>query len=161
MVTTDNDLKIHTHNNCVLKTLALVFGIIMVAIGALGFVPEATPDNLLFGIFHVDLLHNLIHLLTGVFAIICGLISHNASRIYFQVFSIVYAVVTVLGFYYDPRPILDLIANNMPDNWLHVAITLFTFYLGYIYKEPIIDHIRHTTHTDPIDRIDPPTSTSI
>src|SRR5215210_2997234 len=96
-----------------LKTFAIIFGIVMLVVGVLGFIPEAAPDGFLLGLFHVDTLHNLIHISTGVVAILCGLSSEYASRIYFQVFGIVYAVVAILGYYYMDRPIFDILANNL------------------------------------------------
>lgn len=117
-----------------LKTSAIIFGIIMLAVGILGFIPQANVGNLLLGIFHVNLIHNLIHVATGIVAILCGLSSEHASRIYFQIFGIVYALVALLGFYYMDQPILGLIANNMADNLLHVIIAAASLYLGFFYS---------------------------
>jgi hypothetical protein len=119
-----------------LKTIAIIFGIIMLAIGVLGFVPQANPGNLLLGIFHVNLIHNLIHIATGIAAILSGLSSGHASRLFFQIFGVVYALVALLGFYYMDRDILGLVANNMADNLLHIAIAVFSLYLGFFYLYP-------------------------
>jgi hypothetical protein len=118
-----------------LKTIAIIFGVIMLGIGVLGFFPQFTPRDMLLGIFHVNNIHNLIHIATGVVAILCGLYSFPASRVYFQAFGIIYGVVAILGFFYGDRPILGLIANNMADTWLHVAIAAIALYLGFGYKE--------------------------
>src|SRR5438132_3618228 len=46
-----------------IKTAALLFGIVFLLIGILGFVPAVTPDNgMLLGIFHVNTAHNIVHL---------------------------------------------------------------------------------------------------
>src|SRR5687768_7161036 len=103
------------------KTMAIVFGIIFVAVGILGFVPGITTNGHLLGIFHVNTAHNLVHILSGVAALIAGMTSLNAARIYFRVFGVIYGLVAVLGFMAgDDNPVLGLIANNMADNWLHV-----------------------------------------
>lgn len=114
-----------------LKTCAIIFGIIMFVIGILGFIPQANPKGFLLGIFHVNLEHNLIHIVTGIISILCGLTSRHASRIFFKIFGIVYALVALLGFYYVDRPIFGLIANNIPDAILHVVIAIFALYLGF------------------------------
>lgn len=118
-----------------LKTIAIIFGVIMLAVGILGFIPQANPNGMLLGLFHVNLIHNLIHVATGIVAILCGLSSEYASRVYFQVFGIVYALVALLGFYYGDRDILGLIANNTADNILHVLIALASIYLGFFYPD--------------------------
>lgn len=120
-----------------LKTFAIAFGVIMLLIGALGFVPQAVPDGRhLFGIFHINTIHNFIHLATGLAALLCGLASEYASRLFFQIFGILYAIVAGLGFYYMDEPILGLVANNMADNILHVAIAAASLFLGFIYEDP-------------------------
>lgn len=45
------------------KTAAILFGVVFLFIGILGFVPAATPANgMLLGIFHVNTAHNIVHL---------------------------------------------------------------------------------------------------
>lgn len=114
-----------------LKTIAILYGIVFVVGGILGFIPSATPNGLLFGVFHVNALHNVIHLLTGVIAFIVGFSGANASRTFFQVFGIIYAIVALLGFFYVDRDIIGIMANNMADTWLHVLIAVISLILGF------------------------------
>ena len=69
-----------------LKKIAIVFGIVFVAAGLLGFLPAANPGGKLLGLFAVNSMHNLIHLATGIVALVVGFASDKASRIFFQVF---------------------------------------------------------------------------
>jgi hypothetical protein len=119
-----------------LKTAALIFGIIMLLVGILGFIPQATPRGMLLGIFHVNDVHNWIHIMTGVVSILCGINSEHASRLFFQIFGVVYGLVAILGFFYGDRPIFGLVANNLADAILHVAIAAFALYLGFGYRQP-------------------------
>lgn len=114
-----------------LRTIAIIFGIIMLLVGILGYIPEANPNGLLLGLFHVNPPHNWIHILTGIIAILCGISNVPASRLFFQIFGIVYGIVAILGFFYGDRPILGIIANNMADNILHVVISAVALYLGF------------------------------
>lgn len=114
-----------------LKTIAIIFGIIMLVVGALGFVPAANPNGLLLGLFHVNFEHNLIHIATGIVSIICGLASDYASRRFFQIFGVVYALVAILGIYYGNAPIFGMIANNTADIILHFIIAGVALYLGF------------------------------
>lgn len=114
-----------------LRTVAKVFGVVLLLIGILGFVPMTRPDNHLLGIFHVNTLHNIIHLASGAVALWAGSASDVASRTYFRVFGVVYTLVTVLGFVYMDKDILGLVANNMADNLLHILIAGSALVLGF------------------------------
>ena len=76
-----------------LKRIAVIFGILFVAGGLLGFVPAVNPGGKLLGLFDVNGVHNLVHIATGIVALIVGFASDRASRIFFQVFGMVYAAV--------------------------------------------------------------------
>ena len=118
------------------KTMATVFGVVLLLVGILGFIPGiTTSDGLLLGIFHVNTLHNIIHLLSGAIALWAGMSGMAASRMYFQVFGVIYALVAILGFVYGDKDILSIVANNMADTWLHVVIAVVALYLGFGAKE--------------------------
>jgi hypothetical protein len=119
-----------------LKNLAIVFGIVFILVGLLGFVPAATPDGRLLGVFAVNTMHNIVHVASGIVALIAGFASARAARIYFQVFGIVYALVAVLGFMQGEGLLLGMVANNAADNWLHVAIAVVALYLGFAMRLP-------------------------
>jgi hypothetical protein len=54
---------------------------------------------------------------------------------YFQLFGIVYALVTVLGFVVGSgHYVLGIIPVNTADNFLHLGITIVTLYLGFGYR---------------------------
>lgn len=118
-----------------LKSITIIFGVIFILAGLLGFVPSATEHGLLFGLFHVNAAHNIIHLATGAIAVLCGISSYSASKLFFQVFGVIYGIVAILGFVYIDEPILGIIANNIADAWLHVGIAIISLYLGFFYHE--------------------------
>lgn len=117
-----------------LKKLAIVFGVVFLVVGVLGFVPALTPNGHLLGLFHVNPLHNVVHLGSGAVALWVGLTSERGAKLYFQIFGLVYAVVAILGFIYGDRPILGLVANNAAGTWLHVVIAVAALYLGFLMK---------------------------
>lgn len=118
-----------------LKNVAIVFGFVLLGLGILGFIPAATPNGYLLGFFHVNTAHNLIHVATGLIALWCGFTSFAYSQLFFRVFGAVYGLVAILGFIYGDTPIFGIIANNIADAWLHVAIAAFSLYLGFVYPE--------------------------
>ena len=122
-----------------LKTAAILFGIVFLLVGVLGFVPGiTTTGQMLLGIFHVNAVHNIVHLLSGAVALITGLTSTAAARMYFRVFGIVYALVAILGFFVGYGLLLGLISNNMADTWLHVLIALVALALGFVVQDTSI-----------------------
>ncbi len=114
-----------------LRLAAKVFGAVFLLIGVLGFVPALTPDGNLLGLFHVNALHNIVHLASGVVALLAGFMGARNSKLYFQVFGVVYALVAVLGFAYGDNNILGLVASNMADTLLHVVIAVAALTLGF------------------------------
>jgi hypothetical protein len=113
------------------KSAAMLFGIVFLAIGILGFVPGITKDEMLLGIFMVNPAHSVVHIASGVVALLCAMSGAGAARIYFQIFGIVYAIVAILGFMQPNGMLFGLISNNPPDTWLHVAIAVVSLLLGF------------------------------
>jgi hypothetical protein len=113
------------------KTAAILFGLVFLLVGILGFVPAITKDEMLLGIFHVNFAHNIVHLASGAVFLLCGMAGAGPSRMFFRIFGIVYALVAALGFYYGDQPILGLISNNMPDVWLHIVLAVVMLFLGF------------------------------
>src|SRR5467141_2344090 len=85
------------------KTLGMLFGIVFLAVGILGFVPGVSapgPDGMpmLLGIFMVNTAHSIVHVASGAVFLIASMSGAGAARLWFQLFGIVYAIVAVLGF---------------------------------------------------------------
>jgi hypothetical protein len=133
-----------------LQKLSMVFGVIFLLIGILGFVPGITTDGHLLGIFHVNALHNIIHLVSGAVALWAGMTSAKASKMYFQIFGVIYAVVTVLGFLSGDDPILGLVANNMADVILHLVIAAVALYAGFGMKAPAASSMSSSSPASPM-----------
>jgi len=114
------------------QTLAWVFGIVLTLVGVLGFVLGITTDGMLLGIFMVDGLHSIVHIVSGLAALAAAWGMYS-SRLYFQVFGVIYALVAILGFVMG-GDILGLMMMNMADNLLHVAIAVVALYAGFMMK---------------------------
>ena len=118
-----------------LQKIAYVFGGVFLLVGILGFVPAVTQDQHLLGIFHVNQAHNMVHIVTGLGAIACGLASAYASRLFFRIFGVVYGLVAILGFVMGDRPLLGIISNNLADAWLHTAIAAVSLFIGFAVRD--------------------------
>lgn len=120
-----------------LKRAAVIFGIVFVVVGFLGFIPGVTtyaPDvqhARLLGVFAVDTMHNMMHVLTGAVAIWMGLTGQFASRNYFRACGIFYAVLAFLGYGYGDAPLFGMMADNLADAALNTMIALMALFLGF------------------------------
>jgi uncharacterized protein DUF4383 len=118
------------------KTLGMLFGIVFLAVGILGFVPGVTttgPDGMpmLLGIFHVNTAHSIVHIASGAVFLIASMSGAGAARLWFQLFGIIYAIVAVLGFMNPSGPLLGMISNNPATTWLHVVLAAAMLLIGF------------------------------
>ena len=60
-----------------MRTIALLIGIALLAIGIAGFVPGLTTDGMLFGVMPMDFMRSAIFAVTGAVGIMIGLGRHR------------------------------------------------------------------------------------
>ena len=114
------------------KTVALVFGIVFLLIGVLGFVPALTPGGALLGLFMVNGLHSVVHLLFGVLGIAAAF--SGMERLYNRAAGVIYLVLFVLGLIPALVPngmLLGLVMINGADNVLHLVVGAVLAYVGF------------------------------
>jgi hypothetical protein len=114
------------------KTAALVLGIIFIVVGILGFIPN--PLVSATGLFAVDTMHNLVHIVSGAL-ILAGAYSGIGAALTLKVFGVIYAVVAILGFLMGGDMLLGMIRVNMADHWLHVALAIVILWAGFGLQE--------------------------
>ena len=107
--------------------LAKVFGVVFLVIGVLGFVPGITSNGHLLGIFEVDTIHNIIHIVSGIAALA---MAGSSAMLFFKGFGVVYLIVTIVGFLQGDT-VLNIIGVNMADNLLHLVVSLAALYIGF------------------------------
>jgi len=126
------------------STFALVFGIAYLAAGLMGLVPamlvpppiDVPPTNFtllygyLLGLFPVNLLHSLVHLVIGAWGISAW--SGRSSSISFaRGLAILYGVLGVMGL----LPLLNTTLGMIPlygnDVWLHGITAVVAAYFGW------------------------------
>jgi len=113
-----------------LRTLSIIVGLILLIFGILGFMPDFSSNGSLFGIFSINPLHNAIPLVAGFIAILCGLSSIIAAKVFFILFGILFIALGIYGFYVGDQQLFNLIANNSADSWLHVILGAILFLIG-------------------------------
>ncbi len=98
-----------------IKSAAILFGIVFLVVGILGFVPAVAPDEMLFKIFHVNAAHNIVHIASGIIFLL----------------GIIYAVVAIWGFAVGTGNTLWVVSNNPAVTWLHVVLAAVMLFLGF------------------------------
>jgi hypothetical protein len=86
---------------------------------------------MLLGIFMVNSTHSIVHIASGVVFLLCGMAGAGASRTFFKIFGLVYALVAILGFMKGEGMLLGLISNNPADTYLHVVLAAAMLFLGF------------------------------
>jgi hypothetical protein len=104
------------------KKLAVVFGVIFVLVGVLGFIPN--PIVGATGLFMTNTLHDLVHLLIGVILLVVAMTAPAKSALWLKIFGVVYLLLVVLGFLLIPSGgmLLGLVTMNMADHFLHLVL---------------------------------------
>lgn len=105
------------------QMFALVFGAVYVLIGLLGFVNKP-----ILGIFEVNVLHNIVHLLIGG-ALLAGSTKHDTAKTVSLAVGVAYLLVAVIGFVATDF-LDDLIKINQADNFLHLVSGAVAVYFG-------------------------------
>jgi hypothetical protein len=141
------------------RQFALALGVVFILVGILGFIPGvnqmhhgADPDlkitdpghGWLLGLFHVNVLHNAVHLLFGVLGIAMSRTFANA-RLYAQIVAIAYGLLVVLGLIPATRYVFGLVPIEGWDVALHALIALVAAYFGFV--APYVDEANMTTDT--------------
>ncbi len=110
------------------KTLAMIFGIVFILVGALGFI-----NNPILGMFEVDAIHNVVHILLGIWLVAAARnMSPKAAPMAMKTVGIIYLVLAVLGFILVPESgkLLGIVTMNGADNWLHVVLGVVLLIAG-------------------------------
>lgn len=117
------------------RLLATLFGAVYVVVGLLGFVVTggvqflATEGGLLLGVFEVNPLHNIAHLLIGGALLIAGLSTTSAAKTVNTTVGAVYLLLGVVGFSLV-NTALNVLALNTADHFLHLASALVLLGVG-------------------------------
>lgn len=117
------------------RLIGTIFGAVYLLVGLLGFAVTggigfvATEGGLLLGVFAVNPLHNVAHLLIGAALLIAGLSSTSAAKTVNSTVGAVYLLLGVVGFFLAGSA-LNILALNTPDHFLHLASAVVLLGVG-------------------------------
>ena len=124
------------------RILAVLFGAVYVLVGLLGFfwvqgVPFAQPGdgtNAILGIFEVNPLHNVVHLLVGSALLIAGSGTAASAKAANTTIGAVYLLLGVAGFFLSVpdggRSPINFLSLNTADHILHLGSALILLATG-------------------------------
>ena len=124
------------------RIIATLFGAVYVLVGLLGFfwvndVPFAGPgdgSNAIFGLFEVNPLHNIAHLLIGSALLIAGAGTAASARAANSTVGALYLLLGVVGFFLTApdggNSPINFLSLNVPDHILHLASALLLLATG-------------------------------
>jgi hypothetical protein len=114
--------------------VAMVFACVFLVVGILGFIPNPLVGE--EGLFHADLMHNLVHLISAGVLFWAAKQDVAKASLVLRVLGFVYLVVVVLGFAAvgfsgDHGSLLGLMDINGADNVLHLLLAAVFLAAGY------------------------------
>lgn len=128
------------------RTFALIFGIVFILAGIAGFVPALVQPadggpmmpgahGMLLGLFPVNTLHNIVHLLFGAWGLFASR-SAGGAVTYARGVAILYGVLTIAGLIPATYTLFGLVPIYGKDVWLHAALALAAAYFGWVNRSP-------------------------
>jgi Domain of unknown function (DUF4383) len=115
-----------------LKRYAQVLGVVLLLVGVLGLV---LGNELFLGILNIDVLEDVVHLLTGgIYAYVgFGRTDAATARNVVLALGVIYLVVGVLGFLVPMMFGLIPHGYTIFDNLLHLALGVLSLVIAYTY----------------------------
>lgn len=127
-------------------------GYVYLLVGAVGFIPAfvtPAPDEragltvqtgfgYLFGLFAVNVLHNLVHIGVGIWGIASSRATVDAVR-FARGLAVFYGTLTIMGMIPGLNTTLGLIPIFGHDVWLHALTTMIAAYFGYYWTDAAVE----------------------
>jgi hypothetical protein len=121
-----------------IRTAAMVVAAVFLLVGVAGFIPGVTTEYdgmtfaghestaMLLGVFHVSILHNIVHLLFGF--VLARTVSGATAFLIGG--GAVYLVLWLYGLVIDLDSAANFVPLNTADNWLHLILGVGMIGLG-------------------------------
>jgi hypothetical protein len=126
------------------RSFALIFGIAYLGASVLGLLPglvtppppDAPPmrfdvvNGMLFGLFHVNLLHTLVHLMIGAWGL-AAYMGWSQPRVYARSLAVLYGVLAVMGLIPGLNTLFGMVPLHGHDVWLHLGTAAVAAWFGW------------------------------
>ena len=126
------------------RTFALIFGIAYLGAGLLGLLPgmltpppaDAPPlrvdamNGMLLGLFHVNLLHTLVHFAIGAWGL-AAYMGWSQPRLYARSLAVLYGALAIMGLVPGLNTLFGLVPLHGHDVWLHLGTAAVAAWFGW------------------------------
>lgn len=132
------------------RYFALILGVVYLLIGVMGLIPglitpvvqegvtiETLSGNLL-GIFPVNIVHTLVHLVIGVWGLVAYR-SFDAARTYSRVIGVLFGVLFLMGMVPGLNTLFGLAPLHGADIFLHLITSALGLYFGFVHRRTEAD----------------------
>jgi hypothetical protein len=130
------------------RTFALVWGILFLGAAAGGLIPgllhppsAGHPDLMVdsmygdaLGLFPVNILHSLVHLIFGIWGLIAPR-DWDKAKAYAKAVAIIYGVLVVMGLIPGLNTTFGLVPLFGNDVWLHLVLAVPAAYFGFAHRD--------------------------
>jgi hypothetical protein len=115
------------------RTYAQILGVVLLLIGVVGLV---LGERLFLGILNIDIVEDIVHLLTGGLLAYVGFgrVDEGAARTLVGVLGVVYLVVGILGFIVPTMFGLLPDGYTVFDNLLHLALGVLSIAVAWLLQ---------------------------
>jgi len=127
------------------RYFALVYGLVFLVVGIAGFIPgllsplgagdPAVAINgstgRLFGLFPVNSLHNIVHIVFGIWGL-AAYRGHSAAVTYARAVAVIYAILFIAGLIPGLHTLFGLVPLYGHDVWLHLVLSVVAAYFGFV-----------------------------
>jgi Domain of unknown function (DUF4383) len=131
------------------RTAAQLFGVVFLLAGIAGFFPAPIPPGappltvehghgLALGLFPVNTLHNVVHLLFGGLGLAAARGALLTARSYFQIVAVAYGLLVVLGLIPATQTTFGLVPIWGNDVWLHALLAALAAYFGFVASPAVV-----------------------
>jgi uncharacterized protein DUF4383 len=120
------------------KRVAMIFGVVFILVGLLGFAYPGgmsmgvTSPGMILGLFPVNLLHNLVHILFGIWGIMAAR-AYASAQTFCKLGGFIYLCLALLGLVVPTTFGLIPIGGN--DVFLHTVLGVLLVWVGYVSKD--------------------------
>jgi len=129
------------------RYFALAVGIVYTLVGVMGLLglgltatthpglAVEAQSGLLLGLFPVNILHNIVHLLIGIWGIVAYR-SYGGARAFAQALAVLYGLLAIMGLLPQPfNTTFGLVPIFGLDVWLHALTALVAAYFGFVHRD--------------------------
>ena len=116
------------------QTIAKLFGVVFILVGVIGFISGSMnmTTGLELGLFPVNVLHNVVHVLVGVWGLAAARTPSGATAFCKQA-GVLYLLLAIIGFV---PALTEQLASLVPlggnDAYLHLVLAVVLLYFGFM-----------------------------